>query len=169
MKVLIAILMGVSGSGKTTVGRLLAADLGWQFYDADDFHSPENIRKMSSGQPLTDADRSAWLDSIADLIASNLEKREPAVIACSALKASYRDRLDLSDQVRFVYLKGDPDIIRRRLEKRSDHFMSAALLSSQFETLEEPENALIVDIDAPPEFIVATIKNGLLRTFSDVN
>lgn len=159
---MIVILMGVSGSGKTTIGTMLADDLGWQFYDADDFHPPENIAKMQSGTALTDADREPWLDALRDHIEWLLSNRKHATIACSALKHSYRSRLRLHPtRVRFVYLKGDYDLIVKRMQGREDHYMKAGMLKSQFETLEEPTSALTVSIDQTPQQIVAWIKEVL--------
>ncbi|HEX2980339.1 MAG TPA: gluconokinase [Anaerolineaceae bacterium] len=155
---MIVVIMGVSGSGKTTIGRLLARRLGWPFYDGDDFHPIENIRKMSQGIPLTDVDRDSWLDALASLLRNTLERGGSAVLACSALKRAYRERLRVDPQrVRFVYLKGDYAIIRQRLQERSGHFMDPDLLVSQFETLEEPSQSLTVDIYPLPERIVDEI------------
>jgi gluconokinase len=151
--------MGVSGSGKTTVGRLLAADLGWDFLDADDFHSPANRDKMSRGLPLSDADREPWLDALAEAVAERSRAGRRAVLACSALKQSYRDRLQVENGVRLVYLKGDPETIERRLESRKGHYFAAGLLASQFEALEEPTDALVVDLAEPPEAIVSRIES----------
>lgn len=156
----VLILMGVSGSGKTTVGTRLAETLGWDFADGDDFHPDANVEKMSRGEPLTDEDRWPWLRAIRDFIHQRLEQGEPAIVACSALKAAYRDvLLDGNEGAEIVYLKGSSDLIRRRMEARSDHFFDAELLDSQFEALEEPgtEAALTVSVDAPPAAIVRTI------------
>jgi len=133
------ILMGVGGSGKTTVGRILASDLGWSFYDADDFHSPDSVRKMASGIPLTDEDRLPWLEDLRNLIAEHGEREENAVLACSALRRTYRDILSSgSGELVMVYLKADAELIRERLADRLSHYMPVQLLESQFETLEEP-------------------------------
>jgi gluconokinase len=165
---LIIVVMGVSGAGKTTVGKLLAAELGWPFYDADDFHSQANVRKMQAGVALTDADRAGWLDALATHIARLERCGTSAVIACSALKRAYRARLrgvadaaGTAPAVRFVYLKGSPNLIRKRLASRVHHFMPPALLASQFETLEEPATALTVDVAAPPAAIVRRIRAEL--------
>lgn len=156
--------MGVSGAGKTTVGTKLAEALGWDFADADDFHPEANVKKMERGEPLTDADRWPWLRSLRTYIRERLANDAPAVVTCSALKASYRDELleGIGDAC-LVYLRGSYELIRRRLEARSDHFFDAELLESQFETLEEPspDDALIVNVDAPPEVIVRTICQAL--------
>jgi len=158
---MIIVLMGVSGSGKTTIGQRLAQSLGWTFYDGDDFHPQANIDKMRQGIPLTDGDRDSWLTALQQLIDSLLQNDRSAVLACSALKQTYRNRLqrDLA-HVRFVYLKGDFDLIRRRLMSRQGHFMRADLLRSQFATLEEPQGVLTVDISRSPEQIVTTIKTA---------
>jgi carbohydrate kinase (thermoresistant glucokinase family) len=150
--------MGVSGSGKTTIGQLLASKLGWPFFEGDDFHSPANVKKMTQGTPLTDEDREGWLTAIAEQIKLLEWDSRSAVIACSALKDSYRKKLSsASKDVKFVFLRGDYDSIRARLESRVGHYMKSALLQSQFDTLEEPENSLDVDIKNSPEKIVETI------------
>src|SRR6516164_1298681 len=132
------IVFGVSRAGKTTVGKLLAQELGWQFLEADDFHSAANIVKMRSGRPLTDEDRWPWLDRLRKQIAQSLSSRENAVLACSALKRSYRDRLRVNDEVKFVFLSGDYALVQKQLRSRHGHFMRPDLLQSQFEDLEEP-------------------------------
>jgi gluconokinase len=158
---MIIILMGVSGSGKTTVGSLLARDLGWDFYDADDFHSPQNIAKMSRGLALTDEDRLPWLQSLRALILDCIHHDKQSVIACSALREIYRTSLHISDDVQFVYLKGSIDQIRQRLSARQNHYMTADLLASQFATLEEPADALSMDVSLPPRQIVDAIRHAL--------
>jgi len=152
--------MGVSGSGKTTVGQLLAAQLGWQFADADDFHSAANIEKMHRGIPLTDADRAPWLATLRKIIEDWIHAGSSAVLACSALKQSYRDKLNASPEVRVVYLKGTPQLLRQRMLARHGHFMTEPMLASQLVTLEEPleNNALILDIAPAPAEIVAQIR-----------
>jgi gluconokinase len=161
----VLIVAGVSGSGKTTIGRLLAQRLNYAFRDADDFHPPENIAKMSRGEPLTDDDRAPWLDAIATWIGATLAADGRAVVTCSALKRSYRDRLvGQRRSVRLVFLKGDMALIARRLAARRGHFMPAQLLQSQFDALEEPQRAespLIVSIAPPPEILVAEIVDRL--------
>jgi gluconokinase len=143
--------MGVSGSGKTAVGQALAADLGWPFLDADDFHPEANVAKMAAGTPLTDADRWPWLDRLAAEMNAVNERGGNAVLACSALKQAYRDRVGRAGDVRFVYLKGDYATIERRLAARAHRYMPATLLASQFATLEEPKDAIVVDVrDAIP-------------------
>jgi gluconokinase len=158
---MIIILTGVSGSGKTTVGRLLAREIGWTFYEGDDFHSEENVARMRRGTALTDEDRRPWLQAIRDLIWALLDREENAVIACSALKKSYRELLRINDEVVFVYLKAEISLIQERLKGRSGHFMSPELLESQFEALEEPDDALRIDAALPPEQIVRLIKSKL--------
>ena len=150
--------MGVSGCGKTSVGRELANRLGWKFYDADDFHPPENVAKMKSKIPLDDSDRAPWLESLHDLILSSLKADSPGVLACSALKENYRQQLvQGNDGVGFIYLKGSYELIWSRMEKRKDHFMKPQMLQSQFEVLEEPSNALTIDISMSVDDIVRQI------------
>ena len=159
---MIVIIMGVTGVGKTTIGELLAARTGWSFYDADDFHSPANVEKMRSGIPLTDDDRWPWLDRLNSLLREAEAKGESAILACSALKQRYRDRLQhgLKD-VRWVYLSGEFDLISARLKARKGHYMNPALLQSQFEALEPPADALCIDIDARPEVLAERVAKGL--------
>ncbi|GAB4491884.1 MAG: gluconokinase [Anaerolineales bacterium] len=158
MKTRFFVIMGVSGSGKTAVGQALAQKLGWDFFDADDFHPPKNIAKMAAGIPLDDSDRAPWLDALHDLISASLKAGRPGVLACSALKERYRQRL-LEDNpgTQIVYLKGSYELILQRMEARAGHYMKPAMLQSQFETLEEPQNALTVDIAAPLSAIVEKI------------
>ncbi len=158
---MIIVVMGVSGSGKSTVGSQLADELDWPFYDADDFHNQPNRNKMSQGIPLTDDDRSTWLASLQDLIQTNINAEISIVLACSALKESYRSILKVHEQVRFVYLKGSFAEIESRLKNRTGHFMPATLLKSQFETLEEPINTLSVDLTHSPKEIIQIIRKGL--------
>jgi gluconokinase len=157
----IIVVMGVAGCGKSTIGQLLADRLGWPFYDGDDFHPASNVEKMRCGQPLTDEDRSGWLSALADLIRDCLKRNQSAVIACSALKQAYRKQLQVTDDVRFVYLRGTSDRIEARLRQRAGHYMPPNLLASQFAALEEPQDALTLDIGATPEQIVAEIVNEL--------
>jgi gluconokinase len=154
--------MGVSGAGKTLVGRAVAAERGWPFFEADDFHSAANVAKMRGGTPLEPADRVAWLQAIRDALATAQHARGDAVLACSALQREFRLALreGLHD-VRFVYLKADRELIRARVAARSDHFMPASLVDSQFETLEEPDDALVVDASQPPEAVVREIVREL--------
>jgi gluconokinase len=160
---MVVLLMGVSGSGKTTVGTLLAEQLGWEFFDGDDFHPEENVAKMRAGEPLTDADRAPWLARLRTLVDRLLDAGRPAVLACSALRDAYRRQLRAGHegQVQVVYLRGSAALLRSRLAARHGHFMKAALLESQLATLEEPRDALVVDVDAPPETIVERIRSGL--------
>jgi len=154
---MIVIVMGVAGSGKSTIGQLLADRLGWPFYDGDDLHPAANVEKMRAGIPLTDEDRSGWLSALADVIAEHLRQNQSAVIACSALRQNYRDKLHVDDNVRFVYLRGSYNLIEARLRQRTGHYMPPDLLVSQFATLEEPQDALTFDVSQPPEQIVAEI------------
>lgn len=150
--------MGVAGSGKTTVGRILAETLGWEFYDGDDFHPPENVAKMAAGFPLNDEDRLPWLETLHDLIASRLGEGRSLVLACSALKERYRQTLlNGNEGGQVVYLKGSYDLTRSRMLGRSGHFMKPELLQSQFETLEEPIGAVTVDVSRPVNEIVKDI------------
>jgi gluconokinase len=153
--------MGVTGAGKTTVGNLLAQQLGWEFADADSFHSPANVEKIRLGIPLDDADRAPWLKSLRQAMERWAAERRNVVLACSALKKSYRDQLFLGSEVKFVYLKGSYDLIYQRLRLRHGHFASEKILASQFAALEEPDDAIKVDIDQSAEQIVAAIKRGL--------
>ena len=158
MKTRFFILMGVSGCGKTTIGKLLAARLGWDFYDADDFHPPANIAKMAAGTPLNDDDRAPWLAALHDLISSCQSNNRPGVLACSALKESYRQTLLVGNVgVQIVYLKGSFELIQSRMAARTRHYMKSALLQSQFDTLEEPAETLTVDIALSTNDIVDVI------------
>jgi gluconokinase len=158
---MIIVLMGVSGSGKTTVGRRLAAELGWNFYEGDEYHPSENLDKMRRGIPLTDTDRTPWLESLRELIYTFLANGESAVLACSALKEKYREYLLIDPAVVLIYLQGDYETIQARLQNRTGHFMNPSLLESQFAALEEPESALRVSIALDPAEIVRTIIKGL--------
>ena len=150
--------MGVSGSGKTTVGKLLREHTGWNFYDADDFHPAGNISKMSHGIPLNDRDRKPWLIKLKSLIDTTISKDKSAILACSALKLSYREILDIDrPEIVLIYLQGNYEQILARLKQRQEHFMHAEMLRSQFKILEEPQADLIVDISLSPEAIVEQI------------
>jgi gluconokinase len=161
----IAILMGVCGCGKTTIGRALAEELRWPFLDADDFHPPANVAKMAAGTPLVDADRWPWLDRLADEMRAIDARQGNAIVACSALRQSYRDRLRAwsvtPGMPRFVFLDGDYATIAARLAARRHRYMPATLLASQFATLERPVDALVVDISTPIEAQIAAIRAAL--------
>jgi len=159
---MVIILMGVAGSGKTTIGLALAAQLGWSFRDADDFHPPANVEKMSRGIPLTDRERAPWLAAIRAHIEEKLARGESAVLTCSALKEKYRAAI-LTDpaRVKLVHLAGDFALILERMTTRQGHFMKPEMLRSQFESLEPPKDALVVDIAPEPGAIVAQIRRLL--------
>jgi gluconokinase len=167
--------MGVCGCGKTTVGHALADRLGWQFFDADDFHPQANVAKMAKGVALTDEDREPWLDRVAIEMRAVARKGHHAVLACSALKESYRQRIvrglenarvkgEVHSDVRIVYLRGDAKTIEPRLVLRSGHYMPSSLLASQFAALEEPEDAMVIDIRLPTEAQAAQIAAALRST-----
>ena len=159
---MVIVLMGVSGSGKTTVGRLLARELGWSFYEGDDFHPLSNVAKMKRGVALTDDDRKIWLKGLHQVIESMIEKHQNGVVACSALRRSYRDQLARSGVgVHFVYLKGKFEEIEKRLEQRKGHFANEELLPSQFDDLEEPRDALTANAVQKPSEIVSFIRARL--------
>jgi gluconokinase len=159
---MVIIVMGVAGSGKTTVGEKLAAALGWSFRDADDFHPPENVAKMSAGLPLDDRDRAPWLAAIRAHIDACLARGEGSVVTCSALKEAYR-RVLVADpaRVKLVHLTGDFALLAARIGSRQGHFMKPAMLHSQLAALEPPPDALAVDIAPPPDEIVAHIRRAL--------
>ncbi|MGZ3459248.1 MAG: gluconokinase [Archangium sp.] len=155
---MVVIVMGVSGAGKTTVGERLAASLGWSFLDADAFHPPGNVAKMAAGVPLTDEDRAPWLERLRERMGSALETGEDLVLACSALKRSYRERLTVdAARQRWVYLHAPRELLAERLARRRGHYMPPALLDSQLAALEPPADALWVDVSADPDTVVATI------------
>jgi carbohydrate kinase (thermoresistant glucokinase family) len=159
---LILIVTGVTGSGKSTVGRALAARLGWPFHDADDLHTPENIERMRHNQPLTDTHRFPWLLRVRAVVETAARARQSEVIACSALKQQYRDTIAGGvDGVRFVHLTGEPSLLRERLEGRPGHFAGAGLLDSQLQALEPPTHALTLDIGMPVDAQVDAIVRAL--------
>lgn len=158
---MIVIVMGVVGAGKTTIGKLLASELGWQFADADDFHPGSNVEKISHGIPLTDEDREPWLDRLRGVILNWIAAGQSTVLACSALKRGYRAKLQSAREVQFVFLKGSAALIAKRLQTRHGHFAGEAILASQLADLEEPENAVTVDISGTPQQIVNQIRKGL--------
>jgi gluconokinase len=172
MNVIVVIVMGVSGSGKTTIGQALAERLHCPFYDGDDFHPPENVAKMAGGIPLTDTDRVPWLSRLQALIHQHLAGGRGAVLACSALKRRYRDHLrqgndGFRDGLQFVYLHGDFDTIWTRMKTRQDHYMKPEMLHSQFATLEPPgpEEAIQIDITESVEQMIHRILNQLGVTY----
>ena len=158
---MIVIVMGVVGAGKTSVGRLLAQQSGWEFADADDFHPPSNVEKIRRGISLNDDDRSPWLERLRAAITQWITEHRNVVLACSALKRSYRQELAVGPEVRFVYLKGSVDLIAERLRTRQGHFAGEQILASQFADLEEPNEAVTVEIAATPQQIVAEIRKKL--------
>jgi gluconokinase len=158
---MIVIVMGVVGSGKTTIGSLLATELDWQFADADDFHPRSNVEKIRHGIPLSDADRQPWLERLRTEITRWIAADGNVVLACSALKSAYREELAVGPQVRFVYLKGSASLIASRLRSRHGHFADEKILSSQFGDLDEPKEAVTVEITGTPQQIVAEIRRTL--------
>lgn len=158
---MIVLLMGPAGSGKTTVGKLLASQLSWDFFDGDDFHSPANIEKMSRGVPLTDADRIPWLNSLHEAILRWQAEGRNAVLACSALKRSYRELLTINNDVKLAYLRSTYELLRERLRSRKGHYAGEQLLASQLADLEEPTDAITVDVAGSPAEIVAEIRKRL--------
>ena len=162
----IVIVMGAVGVGKTTIASRLAAELGWEFVDADDFHSPTSKAKIAAGIPLNDADRAPWLDALHNEIQRWQTENRNATLACSALKQSYRDQLTKNSAketkpVQFVYLKASAEVIQHRLTERHGHFANETLLPSQLETIEEPTNAITINAANSPEEIVRQIRNQL--------
>ncbi len=155
---MVIVLMGVAGSGKTTVGEELARLLDWTFCDADDFHSLHNREKMSRGMALNDSDRQPWLEAIRNSILRSISNKQNAIFACSALKKSYRRQLRVNaEEVKFVYLKGSPALLSQRVANRQGHFFAPSLLESQFYDLEEPTDVLEVDVSSPPDAIARSI------------
>ena len=158
----VILVIGVSGSGRSTIGHRLACALNGTFIDADDHHPPSNITKMSAGIPLTDADRLPWLDALVDELNARHDQPQPLVMACSALKRTYRSRFRAAfPAIRFVYLKGSYEVIMERMVARAGHFMQPGMLRSQFDDLEEPDDAITVDIGQPVESIVTHLLDRL--------
>jgi gluconokinase len=158
---MIVIVMGVVGAGKTTIGRLLAEQLVWDFADADDFHPQSNVEKIRHGIALNDEDRKPWLEALRRAISSWIAEGRNIVLACSALKREYRRELQVGPEVRFVYLKGNAELIGERLRGRHGHFADAQILASQLADLEEPEAAVTVDVAATPQQIVTELRKQL--------
>ena len=159
---MVIVIMGASGAGKTTIGRALAVALGWRYVEGDEAHPAHNVEKMRAGVPLTDADRGPWIAALHIVIARALDRREQTVVACSALKARYRDALRGDRHpVRYVHLRASEAVLRHRLEARGAHFFNPALLDDQLATLEEPDpaHALILDATAQPEHILSAIRH----------
>jgi len=161
---MIAIVMGVTGAGKTTIGRLLAEQMGWEFADADEFHPAANVEKMRRGIPLGDHDRAPWLERLHTQIAKWDAQGRSVVLACSALKRSYRQILGAGPHVKFVYLRGSRELIAERLRARHGHFADEKILAGQFADLEEPEDAVVVDVAGTPEEILGEIRRRMARS-----
>jgi gluconokinase len=160
----IVLVMGPAGAGKTTVGEMLASQLAWDFFDADNFHSAANIEKMSKGIPLDDEDRIPWLNSIREAMLEWDSNGRDAVLACSALKRSYRERLQINSNVKIVYLKGSFELLRERLHARKGHYAGEQILAGQFADLEEPKDAITIGAALPAEQIVKEIRSRLALT-----
>jgi gluconokinase len=159
---MVIVLMGAAGAGKTTIGRALAAELGWPLIDGDDYHEPANIEKMRRGEALSDAERSGWLQALHGVIARAIDRREHTVVACSALKERYRDVLAGGlKPIRFVYLTAPETVLHERLSRRENHFAGPALLASQLAVLEEPADALTLDTSRDPASTIAHIRTEL--------
>lgn len=161
---MIVLLMGTTGAGKTTIGRMLAKQLGWAFLDADDFHPRANIEKMKHGIPLTDTDRAPWLEAIHGELTRRSAARENVLLACSALKQKYRDQLAAGVPMSVVYLKGSYEEMRRHIVGRNGHFAGEAILAGQFADLEEPKDAIVVEVSRTPEEIVSELRRELQST-----
>lgn len=162
--VMAIVIMGVSGSGKSTVGWALSQRLGWSYFDGDDFHSEDNVDKMARGIALTDADRDPWLEKLSELVSENVNAGRSVIVSCSALKQLYRDRLrQAAENILIVFLEGDPDLIMRRMHERNDHFMKTEMLISQLAALEQPADAFTVNIDKEIDLIVDEILWELQR------
>ena len=159
---MILVLMGVSGSGKTTLGLALSRELGWPYFDADDYHPAANVEKMRAGAPLNDSDRWPWLDRLNELLLGQQARGQSAILGCSALKQAYRERLARGlDRPRWVHLQGSFELILSRLQARTGHYMPATLLQSQFATLEAPTDAFTLDIAAAPEVLARQVIDAL--------
>jgi gluconokinase len=158
---MVILVMGVSGSGKTTIGQMLSAQLNWPFVDGDSLHSAANVAKMAAGIPLTDDDRAPWLQSIHDVMEGWLIQQKNGIVASSALKEKYRRILLTSPEIKIVYLRGSYELIYSRMQHRPGHYMKPEMLQSQFAALEEPTDAIVVDIAAPAKEIVANIRQKL--------
>jgi len=159
---MVILVMGVAGSGKSTIAHKLADSLGWQYIDADDFHPLENIEKMRQGMPLTDRDRLPWLSLLQHMIETWLKSQQNVVLACSALKAAYRQMLHVGQTgVQLVYLKGSDELLAERIQQRHNHFMKLELLKSQLDVLEEPTTGIVIEISQTPEAIVQQIRQAL--------
>ena len=160
---MVVVLMGVSGSGKTTIGKILAGKLSWPFVEGDDYHPAANVEKMRAGKPLTDEDRRPWLAALRERVDRACTTGEDVVLACSALKHAYQDYLERHDPacVHYVYLHGSEELIKKRLAARKGHFMNPALLHSQFETLEPPAEAVRVDVAGSPEDVADEVRRRL--------
>ncbi len=159
---MVVIPMGVAGCGKTTVGKMLSERLGWKYFEGDEYHPKENVEKMSNGIPLNDDDRMPWLLKLRSIIEDSLAYNENIVLTCSALKESYRKILKLNEQVKFVYLKGSYALIESRMKLRKDHFMKPGMLKSQFEALEEPADAILINIDQPLKKIIDKVLREII-------
>lgn len=169
MSATIIVVMGVAGVGKSTVGQLLAAELGCEFLDGDSLHPPANIQKMTMGIPLTDADRAPWLAAIHARIVESFERGRNLVVACSALKQRYRETLAEGVPITWIYLKGSEEVLRARLLERQHHFFKAQMLASQFADLEEPADALVIDVEIAPPIAVRKIVGALFPARAKAN
>jgi len=158
----VVIIMGTTGAGKTTIGTMLAKQLNWEFGDADTFHPPANIEKMSHGIPLNDSDRAPWLEAMRKAILGWIAAGKNVVLACSALKRAYRRELRPSPEVKIIYLKGNHALFAERIRQRHGHFAGEGILAGQFADLEEPDDAITVDAAKSPEEIVAGIRKQLV-------